>query len=178
MMDIGSFEGMPMGKLLLLFFIAIGCSSLQPLLSKQWKNLIDENRTVQHILGLMIIIALLTVISDGTMGNLEIITYSVAAYVWFLFFTKLDIHWTITILVLLMIMLMYENTLKMKIRVLSTDDAITDEQYNEIVKTDTVNRIYMIIGLFVLTIAGVFLYSNKKEIQYGGGYNTWKFLLG
>jgi Ca2+/Na+ antiporter len=150
---------------------------LQPLLSKQWKEMIDESRIIQHIIGLTTIIALIILLSDGHVGSVDILSYSLIAYVWFLLSTKLDIHWNIIVIVLLLVAYLYENSLKFKEINTSNDKILTEEEKKYLQKDNCYKRMYFMIGILMVTITGVLIYANKKEEQYGGGYSTLNFLL-
>ena len=175
-MDISG-NNVPIVKVLLLFYLLVGNSMLQPLLSKQWKEMVEESRIIQHIIGLTTIIALIILLSDGHVSSVNILLYSLIAYVWFLFSTKLDIHWNIIVIVLLLMAYLYENSLKFK-ELNTTNDKILTEEEKKILQKDNCNRrMYFMIGILLVTIMGVLMYANKKEIQYGGGYSTLNFLL-
>ena len=175
-MDISG-NSVPIVKVLLLFYVLIGNSMLQPLLSKQWKKMVEESRVIQHIIGLTTIIALIILLSDGHVSSADILLYSLIAYIWFLFSTKLDIHWNIIVIVLLLMAYLYENTLKFKEINTFNDKILTEEEKKNIQKNNCNKRMYFMIGILLVTITGVLVYANKKEIQHGGGYNTLNFLF-
>jgi hypothetical protein len=157
-------------KVLLLFYILIGNSLLEPLLSKQWKQMVKENRLIQHVIGLTTLIALTTFVSEGKMNNLNIIIYSLAGYLWFIFSTKMDIHWNIIVIILLLSAYMYENSLKVQANEILNDKVLKDEEKINIVKANDNKKIYISLAIIFITLIGMFLYSDRKEIQYGGEY--------
>lgn len=162
-------------KVLLIFYLLIGNSALQPLLSKQWRNLVEDNRMVQHIIGFTTIVALVALV--GEYNNTQIIIYSLFGYIWFLFSTKMDIHWNVIVIVLLLLAYLYDNSNKMKNTEIELDKVLTHEEKMRIKKQNNSNMIYVLLGIFGLTILGMFMYSNKKEVQYGGSYGLVNFLL-
>ena len=170
-------ENISITKVLLIFYLLIGNSALQPLLSKQWKKMVEDNRLIQHIIGLTTIITLITLTSEGEMDNLNILMYSILGYMWFIFSTKLDIHWNIIVIVLLLLSFLYENSLKIKDNIIMNDKVLTEEEKNKIKKNNYNNKIYILLGITGVTLLGVYLYSDKKKVQYGGGYSLINFLL-
>lgn len=164
-------------KVLVVFYILIGSSLIQPLLSKQWRKLVDDSRMMQHIIGITTLIALTTLLSEGKLDNMTIIIYSVIGYLWFIFSTKLDVHWNVIIMILLVIAFMYYNSLQQANTILYSDKNLTDDEKQSIAQKNSRNSLFVMLGLFVVTIVGVTMYSNKKEVQYGGGYSIINFLL-
>ncbi len=165
-------------KTLLLFYVLIGSSLLEPLLSKQWKQMIKDNRLIQHVIAFTILMSLMTMLSNNKLSNLNIIIYSLFAYLWFLFSTKMDIHWIAIMMVLLLVAYMYENSLNNKDIKAFDDKVLTSDEKKLIIENNNYKKMYFMLGLIIITIIGVTLYSNKKEVQYGGGeYSLIKFLL-
>jgi len=164
-------------KILLLFNVLISGSLLQPLLSKQWNEMVKENRIIQHIIGLTTMITLVTLIAEGHSDYLHIIAYSLAGYLWFLLSTKMDIHWNIMIMVLLLGSYLYENSLKVRDNKTDADKVLTEEEKNIVKNKNGDKKMYVVIGTLAAILYGVYLYSGKKEVQYGGGYSLVNFLL-
>lgn len=164
-------------KVLVVFYILIGSSLIQPLLSKQWLKLVEDNRIIQHIIGITTLIALTTLLSEGKLDNMTIVIYSLMGYLWFIFSTKLDVHWNITIMILLVFAYMHYNSLQKTNAILYSDKNLSDEEKQSIAQKNSTNSLFVMLGIFVVTIVGVTMYSNKKEIQYGGGYSIINFLL-
>jgi hypothetical protein len=164
-------------KVLLLFYALIGSSSLQPLLSKQWNGMIEKDRMTQHILGVTTIITLIILLSDGKLSNMAILGYTLFCYLWFLLSTKMDIHWNMMVVILLLVGYLYENSIRMRENKIDSDRVLTVEEKEKIKKNSNINRSYIVGGIMGVTITGLLLYSNKKEVQYGGGYSVVNFLL-
>lgn len=164
-------------KVLVVFYILIGSSLLQPLLSKQWKELVSDNRIVQHIIGITTLIALTTLLSDGKMDNITILLYSLVGYLWFIFSTKLDVHWNIAIMIMLTIAYLYYNSLERKNKLTEQDKILTESEKQTIIKSNSNNTLIVMLVILIVTVGGVTLYSNKKEVQYGGGYSLINFLF-
>lgn len=164
-------------KILLLFNVLISGSLLKPLLSKQWNEMVQNNRLIQHIIGLTTMITLVTLISEGHSGYLHIIAYSLAGYLWFILSTKMDIHWNIMVMILLLGSYLYENSLKVKDNKTDEDKVLSEEEKNIIKNKNSDKNMYVVIGALSAILFGVYMYSNKKEVQYGGGYSLVNFLL-
>lgn len=177
MNSINSINNTQMIKILLIFYLLVGNGSLESLLSKDWRNMINENRLIKHLVGLVTMITLASLFMEGTMDNLSIFIYSVIGYTWFVFSTKLDVHWNVIIILLLFSAYMYENSLKLQDSFIDKDKIMTieekDKKKNYIIK----KRNYIFIGIFSITIFGMILYSKEKKVQYGGGYSLVNFLL-
>lgn len=164
-------------KILLLFYILTTNSLLQPLLSKQWKKMVENDRIIQHIIGLTTIITITILINEGTIDYYSIITYSAIAYIWFIFSTKMDVHFNIIIICGLLGCYLYENNIKLEENKIK-DDVILDENKKIILmKKQYENHKYLMGFIMIMIVIGMFMYSQKKEGQYGGGYSLSHFLL-
>lgn len=170
-------NNVPLLKVMLIFYIFISNSSLHPLMSKQWNKTIEDNRIMQHIVGLVTMITIVTLASEGKSNNLIILLYSVIGYLWFILSTKMDIHWIIMIMILLLIGYLYENSLKTKELLIDDDKVLTDVEKYKLKEENDNKRTYLLLGILGITLIGVFMYSNKKNVQYGGGYNLINFLI-
>jgi len=155
-------HGMSIGKIMILFYLFASSSAIFPLLSKQLKNELENNRAAQHILGFMTILALSILVSNGKFSIMRIFVYAIIGYLWFVLTTKLDLQWTILIMGSLMCFLIYQNTIDGNI-----NERKNNEKYYQ----------YIPIIIFLSTVIGTVLYSNKKEGQYGGGYDLMNFLI-
>lgn len=166
-------------KVLLLFYLLLGNSLLQPLLSKQWKKMVEENRLIQHLIGLTTMITLVVLTTEGeNVDYLSIMVYSAVAYLWFIFSTKMDIHLNVMIMILLLGSYLYESHLKAKNNEAIKDKVLTQEQKNDIIEKNNAKHNYLMLGMMTLIVGGMMMYSQKKEVQYGGGkYKLINFLL-
>lgn len=164
-------------KVLLLFYLLISNSLLQPLLSKQWKKMVQDNRQIQHIIAFTTMITLVVLVNEGQNDYFTIIMYSIVGYLWFIFSTKMDIHFNIMIMIGLLGCYLYENHIKMKNNEIEKDKVLTIEQKYKLTEENNSKHKYLMTGMLALIIGGMFLYSQKKEGQYGGGYSIINFLL-
>lgn len=165
-------------KTVLIFYLLMCNSTLNPLMSKQWVTFMENNRIVQHIIAIGVLITLMTLMNEGKMNNFTIIAYSIAIYLWFIFSTKMDIHWNIIIIIMLLFAYAYENTLKIKENEMKDDKVLSEDEKNNLLSSQSKYRLCFIGAVVVMTVVGTCLYSNKKEIQYGGGYSIYNFMIG
>ncbi len=164
-------------KILLFFYILIGNSLLQPLLSKQWINTVKNDRIIQHIIGFTTMLTLAILVSDENEEYVNLILYAFIAYMWFIFSTKMDIHFNVIIIVLLLSNYIYDNHLKNDNKKILDDRILNEDIKNSLIIRNKERSQYVMFSIMTLIICGMFMYSNKKEVQYGGGYSLFNFLL-
>lgn len=183
-------NGVSLIKGLLLYYL-LALNTTSPLLSKQMKQFINDNRLFKHFIGFITVLILISVMStpfykngiisdDGTkdvLNNAQMIMYTFLVYTWFILSTKIDIHWNIIILLCLLGAYLYENIVVKKNMTTNYDKILSHEEKNKIIKQNSKYHKYIFGGLIGVTITGLCLYSHKKEGQYGGGYNMLTFLL-
>ena len=75
----------------------------------------------------------------------------------------------------MMIWFLYENDSQYNLaKIYSDNKQLVKETLNKHITTST----YIVIGLILITFTGVYLYSSKKGVQYGGGrFDPIKFLF-
>jgi len=168
---------MSLSKIILLFYILASSTALFPLLSKQLKTVLEENRIAQHILGITTMLALIILISDGKFSTQRIIMYTTIGYIWFVFSTKLELQWNIIIIGALAVFILYQDMTKHKDIKIQDDKNIEEAKKEYLQKNNKEYYIYITIALILLTIGGTMLYSNKKVEQYGGKYDLTNFLV-
>lgn len=176
----GLFENnynMSLGKIMLIFYVLISGSALFPLLSKQWKRNLENDRIAQHVLGIMTMLALVILVSDGKFSIQRILSYTAIGYLWFILSTKLDLQWNIMIMGSLITFCLYQNIIKNKSEKIKNDKYLGEEDKDRLEKEEKSKYIYAMVAIISFTIGGTVLYSNKKEGQYGGGYSLANFLL-
>ena len=163
-------------KSLIILYILIGNSLIQPLLSKQWITLVEQNRIVQHIIALTTLILSLSLLFEK-LSTHKIIFYSVICYILFIFTTKMDIQFNIIIISLIVVIYFYERTIDQSNNDITVDKVLTENEKNQLIEKNKKNKIYFTMVFICLTVLGTLLYSHKKEVQYGGGYSVMNFLL-
>jgi uncharacterized membrane protein len=175
--DENNVDSTVMIKALLFFYILIGNSLLEPLLSKQWKEMVKDSRMIQHVIGLTTIIALTILVSNGNMPSTSIILYSILGYGWFLISTKMDIHWNIVIIIALLITYLYDNNVHYEQNIVANDKVLTDDEKRKIIESNNTYKLVIVGIIASITVIGTFMYSNRKEVQYGGGYSLVNYLF-
>lgn len=170
------YNRMNIAEVLLIFYVLVASNYTDNLLGKQMKEYINNNRLIQHVIGFLTMLILVTLIGDVT-DTRTAIAYALVAYLWFILSTKLDVQWNIIIIILLFIGYMYENSLGMKEKEIIEDKNLSIEQKDEMIAEQNKYKIWLIGGILLITIIGTFLYSQKKTEQYGGGYDVFTYLL-
>lgn len=163
-------------KVLLIFYVLIAGNYTDNLMAKQLREYISENRLIQHLIGLMTMVILITTIG-GVVDSRTAIIYSLVSYTWFIFSTKLDIHWNIIILLLLFFGYLYENDVEIREEEVMSDKTLDDKKKMEIINKHNRNKTLFIGGILAITLVGTLFYSHKKHVQYGGGYDIISYLL-
>lgn len=164
-------------KILLLFYMLVGTSLLQPLLSKQWVSTIKNNRLIQHAIGFSTMLTLFILIFGDQEEYSNLVLYTILGYVWFLFSTKMDIHLNLIITLLLLGNYIYTNYIKYENKKIESDNILSEDAKYHLINNNLKKDNYLMFGLMALIVGGMFMYSDKKEVQYGGGYSVINFLL-
>ena len=165
-----------LAKVLLIFYVLIATGSADSLMSKQMKSYIQSNRYIQHIIGFLTMIILVTLVG-GIVDTRSAIIYALVGYIWFVFSTKLDIHWNMVILILLFIGYMYENSMTVREKEINSDNNLTEEQKLIIINKNNNYKAIIVGSVIIITIFGALFYSHKKVEQYGGGYDVFAFIF-
>lgn len=105
----------------------------------------------------------------GINNTYRAVIYSLIGYIWFILTTKLDVHWNVIIILLLLFGFLYESKLNEKERNIMSDSNLTEEEKQKIINNNFQYRMYFILAALLTTIIGSLLYLNKKVGQYGGG---------
>jgi hypothetical protein len=162
---------------LLIFYLLIFNSSSSELMGKQMKTYIKDNRLAQHVIAFIMMFVLIILV--GGFNNVEqAVLYSILAYVWFIFTTKLDIQWNVMTVCILLFGFLHENKMILKEKSSDDDDTLTQNDKNKIKQKNIKIKKYTTIAAISVTVIGTLLYGNKKTLQYGGGeFSAIKYLL-
>ena len=166
-----------LNKIILAFYILISSSALFNLLSKQWKKTLENDRIAQHLLAIMTMLSLTILVSNGQFSIQRIFVYTAIAYMWFIFSTKMDIHFNIIMIGSLIAFYLYQNTVQNENAKIKEDTNLSEDEKLKIQQNKKNNYVYLTGAILLITLAGTIFYSNKKEVQYGGGYSLMNFLL-
>jgi hypothetical protein len=180
-------EGAALGKtsiakVILLFYLFTASGYCKNLIGKPLKRFIEDNRIVQHFIGFLVIFVLLSMEGDlfGTGPALSIrdaLIYSIIGYTWFIFSSKLDAHWNVILILILVGIFVLDTHFRSQERDARNDMNLTNEQKLEIMKRNNLYRTWLTASAILATIAGTLLYSNRKVEQYGGSYDIFTYLL-
>lgn len=164
-------------KILFIFYVLAMSDYSENMMSNQMKEYIKNNRLVQHIIGILTMIMLITIVTDVS-DTRTVVIYSLILYTCYILSTKLDIYWNIIIIILLFVGYMYENSQHKKELDIMSDQSLTDEQKTKMIDDANKYKIWLSGAILLIIIVGTFLYSQKKQIQYGGGYDFFEYILG
>jgi hypothetical protein len=165
-----------MVKVLLIFYVLAASNYTHNMFSKQLKEFLKDNKMAQHVISLLAMIVLTSTVGGFT-DNKKILIYAVFGYLWFVFSTKLDIHWNIVILAILVVGYFYENSLDNYELELQNDKNVSEYKKIIIEKQDDINKLLILVAAIGVTAVGTFMYSNKKQIQHGGSYDPLIYFL-
>jgi len=165
-----------MTKVLLIFYLLITTNFTDKLVSKQLKSFFEDNRIGQHIIAIIALLVLITSVGE-IVDTRKAVIYTIFGYLWFIFTTKLDIQWNMIIIMILLAGYLIENDLTNKEKLMKDDKALTKDDKNRIIQKSNRVKNTIIIAALSVTIVGTLLYSNKKHVQYGGGYDPIRYLL-
>ena len=166
-----------MSKAVLLLYLIISNNYTNELLSGQFTEFIKSNRYAQHFIGYMTMLVLINMVggvSDPQMAAL----YSLIGYLWFIFTTKLDLSWNLLIIGVMVIALLYENTMMNKEIQSYDDQALEEVDRKKIRNRHSRLKTIVVTSILVITIIGTALYFNKKQVQYGGNFSGMKYVFG
>lgn len=163
-------------KVLFVFYVLLLLGNTNKLLPHQTKEFFDKDRYAQHFLGVATFFVLITMIVDDISMN-EAFAYTLLGYTWFIFSTKVDLHWNLIMLILLFAVYVYEHNAKVYINDMENDKVLTFEDKQRQKREITKTKIWMSTSLILLTIIGTYLYSTKKHEQYGGGYDVFRYIF-
>ena len=169
--------GVPsLSNVLFIFYIAITSNYINGLLAKQIRDYIDDNRLIQHVIGFFTMFIIITTFGQ-VIDTYTALFYAFIGYIWFIFSTKLDLHWNIMIIILLFIGYLYENSLVYKEEELRNDPNLDIKIREKIMNKDNNYKKWMLSLIVAITLIGTICYSYKKHVQYGGNYNLITYVL-
>jgi len=176
MNNVNSSDSTALLKAMLFFYIIIASNYTENLYSKQLRTFFNENRFAQHLIGLIMMFTFIMIIGGITEIDKGIL-YALIGYIWFLFTTKLDIHWNIIIILLLLFGFIYESKLSQKKETIIDDEVLSDEEKIKLINEQQQYEFYILVAIISITVIGSFLYINKKGVQYGGGFDVMQFMF-
>jgi chromate transport protein ChrA len=169
------------GKIILLTFLILTASSCKNLFSNSLKELIEQNRFVQHLILLILIITLLSLFNKQIGDDNDYIIVGMIIYIFFIFMTKLDIKWFISIISLIVIYSFFENKNDGDILTINNDMTLDETNKYKLIKNLTEQQKYFlsIIGGLTLVGTGIYFFEKKTQVMVGGGeFDYFKFIFG
>lgn len=171
------------GRIVLLTYIILASQYCSNLFSHGLKEAIENNRMVQHLI-LVILIMTLMIVFGNPFGieftnneQFNIIIMTLLVYVWFIMTTKLDLAWNVSILIILTIYFLYESKKVSDYKIILADPNLDTIKKKELFDSFGNLQTYLLIALFGVTLTGTFLYANEKQVQYGGGFSMYRFFF-
>jgi len=164
---------MEIGKILLLTYIIIASNYCSNLFSNSLKNAIENNRYVQHLILIILIMSLLLIFEQGNSikftynKHINVIIMTLLIYTWFILTTKLDLAWNIAIMIMLVIYFFYENKKNNDYKNVNNDINLSIENKNELYNILINTQKSLLLGIFGITLVGTFIYGIEKYNQYG-----------
>lgn len=162
---------------ILFLYMIIASNYTKHLYSGQLEDFIKENKFAQHLIGILFIFVLLSFIS----ANIDITKttiYSLLIYLWFVVSTKLDIQWSIIIILLLLTNYGYELYLKNQYKDVKDDVYLSDDMKDKILSRYENGKKIVTLLILGFTGVGTLTYMLKKNNQYGNDFNFNKFIFG
>lgn len=182
-----SHNNIPIAKSLLVFYLLLcGINPQSSLLSKDMTDIIANNRMIQHVVGFLTLVTLMIIfLGETTLHVVDIISYSLIAYLIFILSTKSNIYINIAIVVALFGVFVYETYLNGVENDTKNDTVLSNSEKQILVDKIYYKKMFMIIGIVVLTLSGVYIWSsNSTQSQTGqtqiggvGAYTTFDFLF-
>lgn len=171
------------GRIILLTYIILASQYCSNLFSHGLKEAIESNRMVQHLILVILIMALMIVFGNPfgveftNNEQLNIIIMTLLVYVWFVMTTKLDLAWNVSILIILTIYFLYESKKVSDYKIILADPNLDSLKKKELFDSFGNLQTYLLLTLFGVTLTGTFLYATEKQVQYGGGFSMYRFFF-
>jgi hypothetical protein len=171
------------GRIILLTYVILASQYCSNLFSHGLKEAIESNRMVQHLILIILIMSLMIIFGNPLKieftnnEQFNIIIMTLLVYVWFILTTKLDLSWNVAILIILTIYFLYESKKISEYKIILSDPTLENSKKKELFDNYYNLQKYLLLTIFGITIAGTFIYAGEKQVQYGGGFNFYKFFF-
>ena len=155
----------------LLLILAISGNFIAETLGCSSQRLLSENMLAKHIVLLFIIYFSLGFASNENINPMNLLQNSIAIWVLFLLFTKMQLHFNIFVFSLVVLYHFIDSY----INYYSSKDKKKYKKY-----IDRYNKIltllkYIIIGSLII---GFVIYFNKQRKDYSKNWSSFKFIFG
>ena len=163
-------------KALLFFYVIVSVSFTRNLYSGQLIDLLSTNRFMQHLIGLIAMLIIVVEVANIT-SPIPALLYTTIGYIWFIFTTKLDLHWNLAILGLLVFGFLYESQLFNNELEIKDDESLNEAEKKKIENKNNKIKTLIMIAIIIITLLGILSYYVKKQEQYGSDFDTMKFMF-
>ncbi len=145
-------------------------------MGKQLKEYLTDNRIAHHIINFIFILVLLSVFDKHSNIN-KILGDAIIVYFFYILTTKLDLQFSIIILLSILFFYFYKREIEIKNKRINSDSEIDKKLIQQIMKNEESRS-----QLFTFSITGLLIifasyYYERKKLQYGGNFSYKKFLF-
>ena len=135
------------------------------LFPKKFSKFVETNKLAQHVIAYLMLLIL--VITIGNIINIgKALIYSAIGYLVFLLTTKIDIEFTIMIIILLLFGFVYESKLLEDEETYKADLILTEMEKSKLMDKNYKSKAYIIIAVCIVAVIGYAFYlrrENKKN---------------
>lgn len=163
-------------KILMLFYLLLMSNLITQKLNKHIIEKLNNNKFLQHILGIITILVILCLVYDN-MNIYDMVIYTFVIYFVFVLSTKLNQNVLLFSIMLLILFFLKEYYNNNKINLIIKDNSIDGIQKEIKIKQIEKENITLNVIYGLVVIGGALLYDDKKYKQYGGNYTLKKFLI-
>ena len=163
-------------KILMLFYLLLMSNLITQKLNKHIIEKLNNNKILQHILGIITILVILCLVYDN-MNIYDMVIYTFVIYFVFVLSTKLNQNVLLFSIMLLILFFLKEYYNNNKINLIIKDNSIDGIQKEIKIKQIEKENITLNVIYGLVVIGGALLYDDKKYKQYGGNYTLKKFLI-
>lgn len=168
-------------KIILIFYLLTMIGYTNNIIGKPLKRFIEDNRIFQHFIGFLVIFLLLTwdggLFGNGSLSIQDALIYTIIGYTWIIFSSKLDAHWNLILLGVLVGIFVLDSHFRREEDDARNDPNLTNAQRLEIIRSNNNKRTWLTSIAILITILGTLLYSDRKSEQYGGSYDVMTYLF-
>jgi len=162
-----SFAGphISLARALLFFYVTMSAAFTTNLFPKKFSKFVETNKLAQHVIAYLMLLIL--VITIGNIINIgKALIYSAIGYLVFLLTTKIDIEFTIMIIILLLFGFVYESKLLEDEETYKADLILTEMEKSKLMDKNYKSKAYIIIAVCIVAVIGYAFYlrrENKKN---------------
>ena len=175
LLNVNSDNNVSITKGLLIFYLLIASNFTRNLYSGS-TQLLFQNRFAQHIIGYITLLVIM-INFGGVTDTQSALIYSLLGYIWFVCTTKLNVEWNVAIILMILGVYLYENNYLNQLNNLEEDEILEDDEIMTVKHNNDKNKTYMLYGLIIITLVGVYFYWDEKQSQFGDNFNLDKFIF-